>query len=107
MQSDTRHCEHLESRRLLSADVVDGTLVVVGTNGPDRISMWEDIGRDGPVIIVYVDALLMGRPPEQYAIPREQVRSVLVRGLAGDDIIELDIAPLNATGGPLTVPARV
>src|SRR3954469_8608948 len=86
--------ELLENRRLLSAGVVNGMLVVVGTNGPDRIVMWQDVGAKGPVITGFVDALLFERPPETFEVPAEGVRSILVRALAGDDTVDLFNAPV-------------
>jgi Ca2+-binding RTX toxin-like protein len=99
--------EVLEDRRLLSADVVDGTLFVVGTSGPDRIAMWEDIRPKGPVIVVIIDAQLLGRPPEVYEIPADGVRSIFVRALGGGDEVNLADYPLGPTTGPVSVPTRV
>jgi Ca2+-binding RTX toxin-like protein len=99
--------EILEQRRLLSADVVNGTLVVVGTAGPDRIGMWEAIRDKGPVIVGYVEPLMVGSAPERFEIPAEGVQSVLVRAGAGDDEVDLSIAPMGPTTGPLSIPSRV
>ena len=99
--------EALERRQLLSADVVDGTLVVTGSAGPDRIRLYNDIGPDGPVIVVYIDRLLAGAPPEQYAVPADGVRSILVRAGAGDDDVDLVSAPTRPTSGPISLPTRI
>ena len=111
--------EVLEDRRLLSAEVVNGTLVVVGTNGPDRITIWQQVGPNGLEIHVVMEALLFGRPPETYQFPAEEIHSVLVRALAGDDAVNLFPAPgaagpgpvANADAvpiiGPLSTPSRV
>jgi Ca2+-binding RTX toxin-like protein len=99
--------EPLENRRLLSANVVNGTLVVVGTNGPDRIAMWEDVGPKGPVIVGYVDAQLFGRPPETFEVPAESVHSILVRAGAGADTVDLFDAPVGPTSGPISIPCRI
>ena len=99
--------ELLENRRLLSADVVNGTLVVVGTNGPDRIAMWEDVGPKGTVIVGYVDALLFDRPPETFEFPAEGVHSILVRALPGADTVDLFDAPVGPESGPISILSRI
>src|SRR3989442_13128088 len=85
--------EVLEDRRLLSAEVVNGTLGVVGTNGPDRITIWQQVGSNGLEIHVVMEALLFGRPPETYQFPADKVHSLLVRALSRDDAWNLFPAP--------------
>ena len=99
--------QSLELRRLFSAMVENGTLVVVGTNGPDRIRMWEDQRGAQVVIVGYIDALLLGRPAEGFEVPADGVRSVVVRALAGDDDVDLADAPLGPTTGPISIPSRI
>jgi Ca2+-binding RTX toxin-like protein len=113
-------CDELERRRLFSADVVNGMLVVVGTNGPDRITIWQDVGPSGPVIQVVADALLMGRPPETYQFPADGISMVVVRALAGDDAVNLFPAPgaaaaavpgagpaIASVAGAISIPSRI
>ena len=92
--------EALEARRLLSAEVVNGTLVVTGTAAPDRILIWEEIASKGPAIVGHVNG-------EGFEVPADSVRSVLVRGLAGADRIDLASFPMNPFSGPLSVPSRI
>ena len=99
--------EALESRRLLSVGVVDGTLVVVGSAGPDRIRLYDDVTDKGPVIVVIVERLLIGGAPEVHEVPSEGVRSVLVRAGAGDDEVDLFDAPTGPTSGPVSLPSRI
>jgi Ca2+-binding RTX toxin-like protein len=107
ISANTRFLDKLEPRRLFSATVVDGMLVVVGTNGPDRIVMWEDEGATGPVIVGFVDALLFGRPPETFEVPAEGVRSILVRALAGNDTVDLFDAPVGPSSNSTSLPSRI
>jgi Ca2+-binding RTX toxin-like protein len=99
-------CEALERRQFLSADVVAGTLVVRGTDGPDGITMWGD-ARFGSVIMVRIVPLMSGQFGEAYAIPEAGVRSVLVLAGAGDDRIALSVAMYGPTTGPIAIPTRV
>ena len=107
MQNQYTPCESLEARRLLSADVVNGTLMVVGTAGPDRIRVWEHREAKGRSIVGYIDALMLGRPPEVFGFPAEGIYSVLVRAGGGDDDVDLSDSPLDPISWPLSIPSRI
>jgi hypothetical protein len=107
ISTGTRFLDELEPRRLFSVQVVDGTLEVTGTNGPDRIAMWQFEGPKGLVIDGYTEALISGRPPEPFEVPAEGVHLIRVRAFAGDDRVDLIDAPLRLNTGPVSLPSRI
>src|SRR4051794_37695554 len=69
-------CEQLESRRLLSATLIDGVLKVVGTEGNDRIDV--EGSRTGGPIIVQINGA-------RTTFSRGPVHRIEVFGLDGND----------------------
>src|SRR5215207_9981152 len=70
--------EILENRRLLSAAVVDGVLVVVGTDADDYISVAHD-----------ADNVYVNDNGTVSMFPRGSVQSVSMSGLAGNDTLQV------------------
>jgi len=100
--------ELLEPRRLLSASVENGVLLVVGTNLDDVIMVWEEMSGGGGVDYhVVVNTPLSQRPAEFHVIPDDGVRLVSVRALDGDDLVDVATSPLNPLAGPLHLPTRL
>ena len=102
----------LESRRLLSATLVDGTLTVLGTPLWDDIRVYRRPGpTDAPVYAVEIGPRDGRRPTLTWEFPLQDVRSVVVRSGSGDDVVDLGAAtfplPRSTEYGPLTVPSRV
>jgi len=71
-------CEQLESRRLLSAALVDGVLKVVGTEGNDKIYVAGT--RSGGPIVVQINGT-------KTTFARGPVHRIEVSGLGGDDVL--------------------
>lgn len=88
-QSLTLHrmLETLESRRLLSAELVNGQLRVDGTDGDDTITLT----RDGNQILVEVS----GEDDESFNVGN--VESIRIRGLEGNDTIDVGTRIRGAT----------
>jgi hypothetical protein len=112
MGTDQAFIESFESRRLLSAAVVDGVLTIVGTPGEERILVNEQAVFQRPkVFAVSIDPVGSDRPSENYMIPAEGVRSLKVLAFGGDDVVDLAIAtyavPAVVGITPVTVPAFV
>src|SRR3954465_4260594 len=101
ISTNSSFVDGLEPRRLFAVQVVDGTLEVTGTNGPDRIAMWQFEGPKGLVIQGYTESLISGRPPEAFEVPAEGVNSIRVRAFAGDDTVDLIDTPLRLNTGPV------
>src|SRR3954470_2481768 len=86
--------EVLEDRRLLSAAVVDGVLVIVGTDADDYIS----ISQDDTSIYVSDNGVMN-------TFDRASVVSVNMSGLAGNDTLQVMddsgtfFAPVHSDGG--------
>ena len=104
--------ECLESRRLLSASVIDGVLTIIGTPGDDRIIVNEQaFGGRPKVFAIGIDPADSQRPNEAYQVPAEGVRSLKVLALGGNDVVDLGIAtyavPAVVGITPVTVPAFV
>ena len=105
------HDEMLEQRRLLSATLVNGLLVVTGSSRPDQILMFREPGlNDAPVYTVVIQDDTT-RPVYQASFPLGQVRAVAVRAGAGDDVVDLAVAtfalPAVTGYGPVSVPSRI
>src|SRR4051794_17393165 len=96
--------ETLESRRLLSASVVSGTLQIVGTNAADAIVVYASPPQAPGFYVVAISALNNARR-EEFRFPIAGVTSVSVRALAGDDIVRLDA--LNERDQDVRVPSRI
>ncbi len=107
MRAQDRDIEQLEFRRLLSASVVDGVLVVTGTPTGDRIQIHEEFDDATTAYVVYIDQPLAQRPAEQYTIPAAGVRGILVRAGAGDDYVDLYNAPTRPYTRPVTAPSFI
>ena len=102
----TAHAEALEGRRLLSASVQDGVLLVEGTGGPERIRVWEF--REGKLeYTVLITPIPYAGTAEFHDIPGEGVRLVSVRALGGDDVVDVRSSPLDPGSFPLRLPTRV
>ena len=97
--------ESLEGRRLLSAAVVDGMLVLVGTAGPDHIRAYESWDVVVPEVTGFVRRLPDG-PFEYFAVPAESVHTIVIRAGAGDDRVDF-ASPLDPNSRPTRRPARV
>jgi Ca2+-binding RTX toxin-like protein len=112
MQALPNPFESLESRRFLSASVIDGVLTIVGTPGAERILINEQaIGTSPKVFAVAIDPVDGDRPTESFMIPAEGVRSLKVIALGGNDVVDLAIATYGVPAivgiTPVTVPAFV
>src|SRR5688500_1076027 len=96
---NSRACaDILESRRLLSATLVDGTVVVLGTPMSDDIRVYRRPGpSDAPVYAVEIGPLDGRRPTQVWEFPLRQVNSVLVRAGSGDDLVDLVAATFTLT----------
>jgi Ca2+-binding RTX toxin-like protein len=97
--------EAVEERRLLSAAVVDGTLVVLGTAGPDVIHIEEYSDELVSRVVVYVSPLPDGQP-ESFKFPAADIHSIVVRAGAGDDVVNFISSRLPGHRG-VQVPARI
>jgi Ca2+-binding RTX toxin-like protein len=97
--------EALESRRMLSAVVDNGVLVVTGTGGADRIRVYE--AWESAQVVVSIRPIGSTDAGEIYRVPIAGVRSVLVRAGAGDDVVDAYSSPLDPGSRPLTLPTRV
>lgn len=87
--------ESLESRRLLSAAVVDGVLVITGTPLAERILVNENFDpatRKTKTYNVSIDPVGSDRPTEYYIIPAEGVNSLRIVAGGGNDLVDLAIA---------------
>ena len=78
--------ENLEDRRLLSATLTNGVLTVTGTAGNDRIS----VAPKGTDLNVQV-----GKTKSTFKAA--DVKSLVVKSLAGNDLIDLAKSPVAAT----------
>jgi Ca2+-binding RTX toxin-like protein len=78
--------ENLENRRLLSASLANGVLTVTGTTGNDRIAVTPN-GTDLNVQI--------GKTKQTFKAA--DVKSLVVKSLAGNDTIDLAKSPVGAT----------
>jgi Ca2+-binding RTX toxin-like protein len=99
--------EALESRRMLSAVVENGVLVVTGTPYDDVIMVWENRDTVPPNYSVVVHTPSRPELNQDFDIPGEGVRSVTVRALAGDDDVNVAASPLNPVAWPLHLPTRL
>jgi hypothetical protein len=105
--------EPLERRRLLSATLKDGLLDVEGRPIPDNIYVREEVrAQTGEkVIVVEIDSPLLDIPATHQEFPASDVKSIIVRGLGGNDLIDLAIAtyavPALAGTGPVDQYTRV
>ena len=96
--------ESLEERRLLSAAVVDGMLVVVGTAGPDHVRVYESFDVVVPEVTGFVRRLPDG-PFESFAFPAESISTIVIRAGAGDDRVDF-ASPLDPNSRPTRRPPR-
>jgi len=78
--------ENLEDRRLMSATLASGVLTVTGTAGNDRISVAPK-GTDLNVLV--------GKTKSTFKAA--DVKSLVVKSLAGNDLIDLAKSPVAAT----------
>src|SRR3712207_2609704 len=103
--------DRLEPRRLMSVDVTDGVLTIVGTPTSDRIVVLEEEFRGRPKAFSITVAPLYDGPGETYRIPAEGVRSLKILALGGNDLVDLAIAtyPVPAVVGiyPVRTPSHV
>lgn len=104
--------EPLESRRLLSAALVNGVVVVVGTPLSDDIRIYRQPGpNDAPQYAVEIGPINGEQPTRLWTFPASQVRSIWVRAGSGDDVVDLAVAtfalPAMVGYGPATVPAHI
>jgi Ca2+-binding RTX toxin-like protein len=105
--------EPLEHRRLLSASLSDGVLTVSGRPFSDNIYVREEVkAQTGEkVIVVEIDSPLLDIPATHQEFPAKDVKSILVRGLGGNDLIDLAIAtyaaPALAGTGPVNQYTRI
>jgi Ca2+-binding RTX toxin-like protein len=80
--------ESLEARDLMAVATVmqipglGNTLIVGGTNGPDRVSVYQG-GVNNDLTVVDLD--FDGR--QDFAVPTAQLQAVLIMGLGGDDVL--------------------
>jgi Ca2+-binding RTX toxin-like protein len=74
-------CEQLESRRLLSASLVDGVLKVVGTRGDDHIDVTTMIGNANRIQVNFNGAM------SSFAVVN--VKHVVVQGRSGNDFLSV------------------
>jgi hypothetical protein len=112
-RSTAPFAEALEPRRLCSATLKDGFLVIVGRAFQDRILVREDVGAQTQekVVAVDIDSPLLDLPAYHYEFPVKDVRHISIRAGWGDDIVDLAIATyaVPAIDGirPVSVPTRV
>jgi Ca2+-binding RTX toxin-like protein len=105
--------EPLERRRLLSASLSDGLLNVTGRPFSDNIYIREEVSPQSgeKVIVVEIDSPLLDIPATHQEFAAGKVNSVLVRGLGGNDLIDLAIAtyavPALAGTGPVDQYTRI
>ena len=101
--------EPLESRRLLSAAIVDGALLVTGTSIGDRIRIYEQFAAGGATTayVVSIDQPLSPGPADEYTVPAEGVGRIVVRSLSGADFVDLFHVPTSPDARPLTAPSVV
>jgi Ca2+-binding RTX toxin-like protein len=112
MPTATSHIDSLEARRLLSAALVNGVLVVEGTSASDDIRVYRMPGpTDAPAYAVEIGPVNGKGPTFFWTFPADQVASVVVRAGPGDDTVDLATAtfalPALVGYGPVTVPDRV
>ena len=82
--------ESLEHRRLLSAVVEDGALLIGGTNGDDYIALRTDHTDKGEIISISVN-------DERFGFNRRDVTRVVINANAGHDRVVLGKDPDSAT----------
>src|SRR2546428_6451809 len=105
--------DSLEPRRLLSASLTDGVLVVEGTPLSDAILIRQQPGpNDAPVYAVEIGPNDGSERPTQYwEFPADAVKSIVVRAGSGNDLVDLAIAtyPVIALAGvrAVGVPTRI
>ena len=108
--------ESLEPRRLFSSTLADGLLTVRGRAFADRILIREEGAdptgtSDKHIIAVEMDSPFLDIPATRETFPFADVRSVLVRDSAGNDLVDAAIAtyavPAVAGIRPLSLPSRI
>ena len=102
----------LEARRLLSAAVVDGVLVLAGTAAPEKfIVLHSAVNNQPETYSVSITSIPPSGPGEHYDFPAEGVRSIAVRAGAGNDVVDLAIATFAidavAGVGPPMISSRI
>jgi hypothetical protein len=95
--------EVLEPRRMLSAVVENGVLIVTGTPVNDYINIFEVRG-DTIVTPYYSVNVFTSGGSEFLRIPPEGIRSVTVRALGGNDTVNVELAPRIPDNFPLRLP---
>ena len=103
--------DQLEARRLLSATLESGVLLVEGTSASDAIRVYRMPGpTDAPAYAVEIGPVNGKGPTFFWMFPASQVASVVVRAGGGNDVVDLATAtfalPAVVGYGPVTVPAR-
>ena len=105
--------DRLEPRRFLDATLANGVLLVEGTGLSDDIVVYfyrADPGAEA-FYNVEIGPVNGERPTRLWQFPAAEVKSVVVRAGAGDDVVDLSApyAPGNILTevGPVAVPARV
>jgi Ca2+-binding RTX toxin-like protein len=104
--------ERLESRRLLSITLSDGTLYVRGTGFRENVLIREDRDQmQNPVIAVEMDWPDLDRPAILRTFPLDSVRSIVVQVGGNNDVVDLAIAtyavPAVEYIRPVRVPSRI
>ena len=99
--------ETLETRRLMSAVVENGVLVVTGTSADDRITVYES--RDTSVTTYVVGIQTPGVPGSDhyFRIPGGGVQSVTVRALGGNDSVNVGVVSRRPDAFDLALPTRL
>jgi Ca2+-binding RTX toxin-like protein len=114
-RSDSTHAvgEPLETRRLLSASLEGGLLLVDGRPFSDNILIREELSTQSgeKVIVVEIDSPLLDIPATHQEFPAKDVRSIAVRAGGGNDLVDLAIAtyavPALAGTGPVRNTSRI
>src|SRR5262245_14281051 len=94
--------EPLESRRLLSITLVNGTLRIVGTSSDDRIDV---IKTDNPATIAQFGVAISVRinVGETASFPDDQVQRIEIDARGGNDFVSIerknDARPATILGG--------
>ena len=84
--------EPLESRRLMSVDVIDGVLTIIGTPAADHIMVNEQDFAGRPKTFAVAIHRVSGGPGQNFMVPAEGVRSLKIVALGGNDMVDLAIA---------------
>ena len=97
----------LQQRRLMSAIVEDGVLVITGTSADDRITVYESRDTSVPTYVVGIQTPSIPGSDQYFRIPGDGVRSVTVRALAGDDSVNVGVVSRRPDAFDLMLPTRL